>query len=94
MKQLQSTRRMSKQGLGAEIKKSPHQRASYHSGVTAPLRIFHPSPSGGCPAETANFLLMLMMSYHRPIMIGGVGGSLIRDLETSTGLMMIEPVCI
>ncbi|EOA6601464.1 TPA: hypothetical protein ACPT68_004610, partial [Escherichia coli] len=33
------------------------------------------SPSGWCPAETANFLFLLVLSLHRPIMIGGAGGS-------------------
>lgn len=46
-----------------------------HSGAAAPLRIFFvSSPSGRCPAETANFLLLLAMSYHCPIMIGGLAG--------------------
>ncbi|WP_205332563.1 hypothetical protein, partial [Escherichia coli] len=28
------------------------------------------SPSGRCPAETANFLFLLVLSLYRPIMIG------------------------
>lgn len=36
------------------------------------VSFFVPSPSGRCPAETANFLLLLVMSYHCPIMIGGL----------------------
>ena len=31
------------------------------------------SPSGRCSAETASFLLLLVMFYHCPIMIGGAG---------------------
>ena len=30
------------------------------------------SPSGRCPAETANFLFLLVLSLYRPIMIGGL----------------------
>ncbi|HFV4539581.1 TPA: hypothetical protein ACH9NB_003102, partial [Escherichia coli] len=33
------------------------------------------SPSGRCLAETSNFLFLLVLSLHRPIMIGGAGGS-------------------
>ncbi|EOA0823925.1 hypothetical protein ACHLEI_005266, partial [Escherichia coli] len=33
------------------------------------------SPSGRCPAETSNFLFLLALFLHRPIMIGGAGGS-------------------
>lgn len=39
------------------------------------VSFFVPSPSGRCPAETANFLLLQVMSYNCPIMIGGAGGS-------------------
>ncbi|WP_249543171.1 hypothetical protein [Escherichia coli] len=53
--------------------KSPHQRAFMLLGAAVPLRIFFvSSPSGRCPAETANFLFLLVLSLHRPIMIGGL----------------------
>ncbi len=32
------------------------------------------SPSGRCFAETSNFLFLLVLSLHRPIMIGGLAG--------------------
>ncbi|MFP1528260.1 hypothetical protein ACLB1R_18875 [Escherichia coli] len=39
------------------------------------VSFFVSSPSGGCPAETSNFLFLLVLFLHRPIMIGGAGGS-------------------
>ena len=36
---------------------------------------FVSSPSGRCPAEAANFLFLLVLSLHRPIMIGGLAES-------------------
>ena len=43
---------------------------------TAPLRIFFVSSlSGRCPTETANFLLLLVLSWHYPIMIGGLAAA-------------------
>ena len=33
------------------------------------------SPSGRCLAETSNFLFLLVLSLHRPIMIGGLAES-------------------
>lgn len=47
------------------------------------------SPSGRCSAETVNFLLLLMVSYYFPIMIGGAGlqqhQMLIRGFEKCSG---------
>lgn len=58
------------------IKKARISGLLCHSGAAAPLRIFFvSSPSGRCPTETANFLLLLVLSWHYPIMIGGAGGS-------------------
>lgn len=51
-------------------------RVFRRSGAAAPLRIlFVSSPSGRCPAETANFLFLLVLSLHRPIMVGGLAES-------------------
>ncbi|ABE10542.1 hypothetical protein UTI89_C5142 [Escherichia coli UTI89] len=47
----------------------------YSSGAAASLRIFFvPSSLGRCSAETANFLFLLVLYWHCPIMNGGLAG--------------------
>ena len=66
--------------------KNPHQRAFMSLWSRGSLRIFFvPSPSGRCPADTANLLLLLVMYYHCPIMIDGLAG-----VEPTAGMKNIE----
>ena len=51
---------------------SDEQIISILREAEAGVSFFVSSPSGRRPAETSNFLFLLVLSLHRPIMIGGL----------------------